>query len=168
MNAGFKCFRGEAVPDLVPKVSRFGKGFDSELLLLSVLSCEAKKAETGMELPGLCADLSVTPMLFIEDSPMSNSNYEAAGTHQSDEDFFEQMRDIAKLHREYVHVHNPTAPASAHHDDSIPQLLLALIDDLDQGSYSAMVRGISDRYSARLPLYFEFSCQELRQFAGLD
>jgi hypothetical protein len=158
-NAGFKCIRADCVHDIVTGISCFRKGFDSEFLMRSVLMAKTRRslALRDSSLPGQYADISVVPILFVEDSHLFNSAYKPTINSRIDADFLAQIKDIAMLHRQYVI--SSTA-------DGAECRLLQLIDQLTLESFTALMEGVVRTHGPRVPLAHQFSPEELAQHAG--
>ena len=120
VNGGMWAVTPETVRVVLPMISRIRKGFDAEFLLLAQYhyhcvraGLEARESSEGRPIAAAMRDsprvptgwidsnVAPVPILFVEDSPVSNSEYSAVLLRGKGE-FLAQLRDMMLLHQEYL------------------------------------------------------------------
>jgi len=146
-NVGFKCFKVQDLPVLLPKMSIFGPAFDMQLLLASLKHYRQTKGKTGAQIVG------VSPVLFVEDFAESNFTSNATDPDASFKAFVRMDQEICQMHDEYV-----SRSERTQFQADLKQFILGL----DAQSYKQMILGIEKQMGRRLLFGQEFTISQLQ------
>jgi hypothetical protein len=176
IHCGFVALREATVRAALPRITRFGKAFDSELLLLCLVDVrrvrcrladehgpaamrECPRVPTGW----IDSDVSTVPMLFVEDSPVSNADYDAT-LRRGQGEFLQQLEDQAALHRELTQAREVGESSLAEQ-----HRVLKFVEALTLDGYGRLLEEIRRRRGpAPLPLFNSLTTSELLDMAEFE